>query len=100
MGYSTGHWESETLVVETTNMPADVLDSHGTPQSASIHVAERFTPSADGTRLDYRITVTDPNSFTEPFEVERYWIWRPEIVIGRYACGEEQPFSESGNSGG
>ena len=100
MGYSTGHWEGETLVVETTNMLADVLDSHGTPHSASIHVAERFTPTADGTRLDYRITVTDPNSFTDPFEVERYWIWRPEIVIGRYACGEEQPFSEPGNTAG
>lgn len=100
MGYSTGHWEGETLVVETTNMLADVLDSHGTPHSTSIHVAERFTPTEDGARLDYRITVTDPNSFTETFEVERYWIWRPEIVIGRYACGEEQPFSESGSSGG
>ena len=92
MGYSTGQWDGETLVVETTNMQAGVLDSHGTPHSEDIHVLERFTPTADGARLNYAITLTDPNTLTEPFHAERYWIWRPEIVVGRYACGEEQPF--------
>ena len=92
MGYSTGHWDGETLAVETTNMQANVLDGHGTPHSADIHILERFTPTPDGSRLNYGVTITDPNTFTEPFHVERYWIWRPEIVVGRYACGEEQPF--------
>ena len=92
MGYSTGHWDGETLVVETTNMQAGILDGHGTPHSADTHILERFTPTPDGARLNYGVTVTDPNTFTEPFHVERHWIWRPEIVVGRYACGEEQPF--------
>ena len=92
MGYSTGHWDGETLVVETTHMQAGVLDSHGTPHSEDIHILERFTPTPDGARLNYGITLTDPSTYSEPFHVERYWIWRPEIVVGRYACGEEQPF--------
>ncbi len=92
MGYSTGRWEGATLVVETTNMRDEILDSFGTPHTSDIHIVERFTPSDDGSRLDYSILITDPGSFPEPFEVERYWIWRPEIEIGRYACEEEQPF--------
>ena len=90
LGYSTGHWEGGTLVVATTNMAANVLDFLGTPFSSAIHLVERFTSSADGSRLDYRLTITDPETVTEPFEVERFWIWRPEIVVSPYECGEDQ----------
>ncbi|MFL2545845.1 MAG: DUF6152 family protein [Candidatus Rariloculaceae bacterium] len=93
MGFSTGIWEGETLVVETTGMQADVLDYLGTPHSDDIQITERFTPAADGSRLDYSLRITDPASFSESFEVTRYWIWRPEIVVGRYACEEDQPFA-------
>lgn len=90
LGYSTGHWEGDTLVVSTTNLAASVLDFLGTPFSSAIRLVERFTPSADGSRLDYRLTVMDPETFNEPFEVERFWIWRPEIVVSPYECGEAQ----------
>ena len=90
LGHSTGYWEGDTLVVATTNMEASVLDFLGTPFSSAIRLVERFTPSADGSRLDYRLTVTDPETFTEPFEVERFWVWRPEIAVSPYDCGEEQ----------
>lgn len=90
LGHSTGHWEGDTLVVATTKMEASVLDLLGTPFSSAIHLVERFTPSADGNRLDYRLTITDAETFTEPFEVERFWIWRPEIAVSPYDCGDEQ----------
>ena len=91
-GYSTGRWDGDSLVGETTDIGASSLDGRGTPQSSSIHLHERFTPASDGSPLDYRLTVTDPITFTEPLEVERFWIWRPEIAVGSYACGEEHQF--------
>jgi hypothetical protein len=90
LGHSTGYWDDDSLVVETDGLEPNVLDVHGTPFSSSIKLIERFTPSTDGSRLLYRLQVTDPETFTEPFEVERYWIWRPEIAVARYACAEEQ----------
>ncbi len=92
LGYSTGRWEGESLIVATTNLEASILDSQGTPLSSAIELIEHFTPSSGGSRLEYRLRMTDPNTFTESFEVERHWIWRPEIVVGRYACEEEQQF--------
>jgi hypothetical protein len=94
LGYSTGRWDHDSLIVETTEIAANRLDGRGTPHSASIRLLERFTPTSDGSRLDYRVTITDPNTFTEPFDAERYWIWRPEIVVRRYACGEERQLRE------
>ena len=90
LGYSVGHWEGHSLVVETTHIAASVIDIHGTPSSSAIELLERFTPSADGSRLDYRLTITDPETFTEPFEVSRHWIWRPEIAVSPYLCAEDQ----------
>jgi len=93
-GYSTGSWDGNRLIVETTNIEAGILEARGTPHSSSIHLLERFTPTSNGSQLDYRVTVTDPINFTEPFDAERYWIWRPEIPLGSYACGEEQQLRE------
>lgn len=90
LGVSRGHWDGTTLVVETSNIKANVLDIHGTPFSSAIKLIERFKTSEDGSRLDYELEVEDPNTFTESFEVERDWIWRPEISIGKYACEEDQ----------
>jgi len=55
-----------------------------------MQLVERFTPNNDGSRLDYRLTVTDPNTFAESFEVGRYWIWRPEMQVGAYDCEQDQ----------
>ena len=48
LGYSTGHWEEETLVVQSSGIDADSLDNRGTDHSSAIRLLERFTPSADG----------------------------------------------------
>jgi len=89
-GYSTGRWDGTSLVVETSRVTPERLDNVGTPFSEDMHLVERFTPNDDGSRLDYRLTVTDPNTFTESFEVGRYWIWRPEMQVGAYDCEQDQ----------
>jgi hypothetical protein len=94
-GFSTGRWEGDTLVVETTGVAPERFDNAGTPFSADMHLVERITPTSDGKRLDYRLQVSDPQTFTAPLDVERYWEWRPEIQVGAYACDEDQGFKQS-----
>jgi len=88
MGLSRGHFDGATLVVETTGIQAQYFDPDGVPQSEQITLIERFIPNADYTRLDYRITVTDPVYFTEPFELTRYFVWKPEMSVVPYNCLE------------
>jgi hypothetical protein len=88
MGFSRGRFENETLVVETTHIQAQYFDPDGVPQSDQIRLVERFTPNADYSRLDYTVTVTDPVYFTEPFELSRYFVWRPEMTVAAYNCLE------------
>ena len=66
MGDSRGHWEGNTLVVDTTNLNGqEWLDMFGTIHSDAMHVVERYTlVSAD--RVDYEAVIDDPKVFTKP----------------------------------
>jgi hypothetical protein len=85
-GFSRGRWEGRTLVVETDHIAAGYFDHEGTPQSDQIRTVERFIPNADYTRLDYTLTTTDPVNFTRPFELKRYFVWKPENTVHPYEC--------------
>jgi hypothetical protein len=89
LGYSVGRWDNGTLVVTTTRVNYGHFDSVGIPLSDAVEIVERFTPTADGARLDYRMTVTDAATFTRPVEVSKHWIWLPGITVGRYACSPQ-----------
>jgi hypothetical protein len=86
LGRSRGRFEGDTLVVETDRVSAEYFDGEGTPLGARARFVERFTPSADGRRLDYVIEISDPEAFTETFELERYFVWRPELKVKPYDC--------------
>ena len=86
MGYSVGRWEEATLVVSTTNMNYPYFDSDGTPQSQQVEIVERFTVSDDETRLDHRMTITDPEIFTATAEMTRHYNWNPAEEIKPYEC--------------
>jgi hypothetical protein len=90
LGFSKGHWDGDTLVVETTRLEPERLDNHGTPFSEDLHLLEQFIPSVDGSRLEYILTMTDPQNFSAPFSVRRNWEWRPEVVVGTYNCEQDQ----------
>jgi hypothetical protein len=85
-GFSRGRWEGTTLVVETDHIAAGYFDHEGTPQSDQIKTVERFIPNADYSRLDYTLTTTDPVNFTRPFELKRYFVWKPENTVHPYEC--------------
>jgi hypothetical protein len=87
-GFSRGRFDGTTLVVETERIQKQTFDPDGGPQSESMKLVERFTPNADNSRLDYRITVTDPVYFTRSFDLTRYFVWKPEMTVAKYNCLE------------
>jgi len=58
------------------------------------HRPDRNSLNDDATRPDYRLTVTDPNTYTEPIEVGRHREWRPEIELSPYNCQKDQGFGQ------
>jgi hypothetical protein len=84
LGYSVGRWEGDTLVVETGSVNAEFLRI-GVPLGPGASFVERFTPSADGSRLHYTILMTAPYALTQPVEQKRSWIAVDEQVLP-YNC--------------
>jgi len=85
-GFSRGRWDGTTLVVQTDHIAAGYFDHEGTPQSDQITTVERFTPSADYSRIDYTLTTTDPVNFERTFTLSRYFVWKPENSVHKYEC--------------
>ena len=68
-GYSVGHWEGDTLVVNSIGYRDDQwLDTSGSPLTNAAKVTERFRRPKFGT-LEIDVTVEDLNAYTEPFTV-------------------------------
>jgi hypothetical protein len=83
MGDSVGHWEDDTLVVDTTNF-TDKTHFRGADQN--LHVIERFTRTGENA-LRYRFTVDDPTAFTKPWTGEIVMTHAPGPIY-EYACHE------------
>lgn len=82
-GDSRGHWEGNTLVVDTTNFTArNPFRGSGD----KLHVVERFTPIDKDTIL-YRFTVEDPETWDQPWTAETAWS-RTDGPIYEFACNE------------
>jgi hypothetical protein len=69
-GFSIGHWEGDTLVVETRNMMAGRYDQSGAPYSDKLHMVERIHMLPSG-ELQVDMTLTDPGVLTRPWKVSR-----------------------------
>jgi len=83
MGDSIGHWEGDTLVVDTTNFTAKTRFRGSTED---LHVIERFSRTSDQTLL-YRFTVDDPATWSKPWTGEYTWP-ATDGHIFEYACHE------------
>jgi hypothetical protein len=89
LGDSRGHWEGNTLVVDTTNFNDKVaLTSYNCCGGAAehLHVVERFT-RIDAHTIDYQYTVDDPTTFTRSWTVE-VPMRRMDGPLYEYACHE------------
>ena len=75
-GDSVGHYEGDTLVVDTTNFAMHqyhFVDNFRTPHSEQLHVVERWRTIDEGKRLEVEVTVEDPKAFTTPWKATRIW---------------------------
>ena len=68
-GDSIGHWEGDTLVVDTTNLNGKAwLNERGDVLTYKAHIVERFTP-VDGNTITYEAKVDDPGAYTAPWTI-------------------------------
>jgi hypothetical protein len=67
-GESIGHYEGDTLVVDTIGIDERTwVDHFGTPHTKQLHVIERFRLTGDGKELEATVRVEDPGAFTTPW---------------------------------
>ncbi len=89
MGDSIGHWEGDTLVIDTIGFNGQFqLDSFGLPAGTKLHTVERLTKSADGKKVSIQTTFEDPEYYSAPFTIERAWIPHADGHQFEYDCSE------------
>jgi hypothetical protein len=88
-GYSTGHWEGDTLVVDTVAIREDALFDTFSPHSDQFTVRERIRFASPGV-LENQITSTDPKALVEPFQSVRTYrkAVPPNDELREFSCAE------------
>ena len=101
MGQSRGHWEGNTLVIETSHIhqgasPLNMATlgapyGNTVPMSPQAHVTERLTPQ-DANHITYEMTYSDPVYYTAPYTMRVDWTRNDKYQFFEYACheGDEQ----------
>lgn len=88
MGNSVGHWEGDTLVIDTIGFNDKTrLDTIGHPHSDRLHVIEKLTRT-DPMHIGYEVTVMDPKAYKEPFTNKRVFTLKPDWELMEYSCEE------------
>ena len=87
-GHSVGHWEGDTLVIETAGYnDKTFIDATGVPHSNQLHTVERMRKLDDG-RLEVEITSNDTENFTGAFTARYLFDFHENIRIEDYTCGK------------
>ena len=90
MGWSNGHWEGETLVIDVTGCNDQTwFDRSGNFHSDALHVVERYTPRSPDT-LSYEATIEDPKVFSNPWKMSMilYRHGEPNAQLLEFKCVE------------
>jgi hypothetical protein len=92
MGDSIGHWEGDTLVVDTINFNDKTwLDRIGHPHSDALHLVEHIRRPDRGTLVD-DIAIEDAKAYTKPFSAQLYYRLRPDWKILEQFCEDNATF--------
>jgi hypothetical protein len=98
-GYSTGTWEGNTLVVETTGFrDGQWLDTAGDPLTDAAKVTERFR-RVDFGHLEVEITVDDPKAYTKPWTVKVNQVLVADTDLLEFICLENEKDIQHMNAG-
>jgi hypothetical protein len=94
MGYPTGRWEGDTLVVRTVGLTSDtILDAAGLPHSEDIVITERIRILPDG-RLEDRFTIEDPATFERPWTAAMTYRRVTDVKVGDDVCPDRIRYGE------
>ncbi len=92
-GYSTGRWEGDTLVVQSSGFKDDQwLDIIGNPMTDAAKVTERFRRPSFGT-LEVDVTIDDPKAYTKPWTVRVNQRLLLDTELMEFICLENQQFT-------
>jgi hypothetical protein len=87
-GDSIGHWEGDTLVVDTIGFNDKFwFDMAGHPHTTQLHVIERYHRRDYG-NMDVEVTIIDPGAYTKPWVQHRLATLTPDADILEYVCNE------------
>jgi hypothetical protein len=93
MGYSTGRWNGDALVVDTVGVTDQTwLDGLGHPHTDQLHLIERFH-RRDAGHLDIEVTVDDPGAYTRPITYTITTTAVPEDDLLEYFCTDNEQSS-------
>ena len=85
-GHSVGHWEGDTLVVDTVGFnDKSWWDNRGYPHSEQLHTIERWT-RLDLGRMENKVTIDDPGAYSKPFVVTINATQTPGDEVMEYIC--------------
>ena len=102
MGHSTGRWEGNTLVIESSGIASNIAPwpqflAFSSTHSDQLHVIERYSRTNDG-KLLLTATVEDPWALKEPLVLKKVWRWAPGSRIDAYeSCRPPTEFSKGLN---
>jgi len=89
LGHSVGHWEGDTLVVDTVGInDKSFIDDEGEAHSNKEHLIERYRKIDGGRQIELTMTVEDPVTLERPYSYKRYYEWRPDVRPAEYICEE------------
>jgi hypothetical protein len=89
-GYSVGHWEEDTLVVESAGFNDQTwLDFEGHPHSSELHVTERYRRKDFG-HMDLKMTFDDPKAYARPWTISFNAELTPDTELLEYVCNENE----------
>jgi len=89
MGYSVGHWEGDTLVVESAGFNDKTWLDGGHPHTEALRVTERWYRKDFG-HLEQQITIEDAKTFARPFSISAHMEFRADTEILEDVCNENE----------
>lgn len=95
LGHAIGHWERDTLVVDTVGFNEGTwIDADGDPHTNMMHLIEKYTRTSL-MNLHYEATIDDPGAYTRPWTIALDLPWGPNSRITEYICQENNRFQDN-----
>jgi len=92
MGHSIGHWDGDTLVIDTVGTN-DKSWLNVYPHTTQLHLVEHYRRT-DFAHLQVDIRIEDPEAFTQPWAIHTVWNLAPGEELGEYVCSEGNHYTQ------